>query len=198
VDVPPNGGSACRFLIRHPEGVVLAAREAITPPHAAQHAPVELPEAPAPVGGLLIVLDGHLRHHRTRNGLVPLRPEVPAGTPRLVGGQEPAAEETEALMWVLVSGVLKDPERLRRGLDDMLEREIGAGSLRPQDEDAERWLRSLSELDAQEERLLDLYLEGKLETKRYESRASRLKKSRKTVKGELERIVNTGSLASSG
>jgi DNA-binding CsgD family transcriptional regulator len=101
-------------------------------------------------------------------------------------------------MWVLVSGVLKDPERLRRGLDDMLEREIGAGSLRPQDEDAERWLRSLSELDAQEERLLDLYLEGKLETKRYESRASRLKKSRKTVKGELERIVNTGSLASSG
>jgi hypothetical protein len=30
----------------------------IAPPHAAQHAPGELPEAPAPVGGLLVVLYG--------------------------------------------------------------------------------------------------------------------------------------------
>ena len=56
------------------------------------------------------------------------------------------------------------------------------------DEDAEGWLRKLSELDVQEERLLDLYLEGKLETDRYESRASRLKMSRKTIEEELERI----------
>jgi uncharacterized protein YukE len=55
-------------------------------------------------------------------------------------------------------------------------------------DDEENWLKKLSELESQEERLLDLYLEGKLEVSRYESRVSQLKQSRKTIEEELERI----------
>jgi hypothetical protein len=45
-------------------------------------------------------------------------------------------------------------------------------------------------LEVQEERLLDLYLEGKLEVDRYESRISRIKQSRRTIQDEIERINN--------
>jgi hypothetical protein len=47
-----------------------------------------------------------------------------------------------------------------------------------------------SELEVQEERLLDLYLEGKLESDRYESRITQLKRSRMTVHEELKHIRN--------
>lgn len=52
----------------------------------------------------------------------------------------------------------------------------------------ETWLKKLAELEAQEERLLDLYLENKLEVDRLESRAAQIKQSRKTVEDELARI----------
>src|SRR5215210_3145849 len=45
-----------------------------------------------------------------------------------------------------------------------------------------------AELKSQEERLLNLYLEGKPEVSRYESRVSQLKHSRKTVEEEVVRI----------
>ncbi len=38
-------------------------------------------------------------------------------------GKNFRGETTEAAIWDFVSGVLKDPERLRRGLDEMLARE---------------------------------------------------------------------------
>jgi hypothetical protein len=92
------------------------------------------------------------------------------------------------LIWEFVSGILKDPERLQRGLDEMLRQEEALGGPRHPDGDEEGWLRKLSELEAQEERLLDLYLEGKLEVDRYESRVSQIKRPRKTIEDELERI----------
>jgi len=104
-------------------------------------------------------------------------------------GKNIRAEETEAAVWDFVSGILKDPERLRRGIDEMLDRERALTSRSPGD-DEESWLKKLSELVAQEERLLDLYLEGKLEIGRYESRVSQIKQSRRTIEDELERIRN--------
>src|ERR671916_996172 len=104
-------------------------------------------------------------------------------------GKNFRAEETEAVVWSFVSRVLKDPERLRRGMDEMLDRERASSSRAP-GEDEEGWLNKLSELEVQEERLLDLYLEGKLESDRYESRVTQLKRSRTTVQEELERIWN--------
>ncbi len=83
--------------------------------------------------------------------------------------------------------VLKDPARLRRGLDEMLSREKELVHRGPGD-DAGVWLTKLAELDAQEERLLDLYLEGKLEADRYERRAAQIRESRRTVQDELARV----------
>ena len=92
-------------------------------------------------------------------------------------------------MWNFVSSVLKDPERLRSGLDQMLDREKALSSRAPR-ENEEGWLKKLSELEVQEERLLDLYLEGKLELHRYELRITQLMRSRMTVQEEPEHIRN--------
>jgi hypothetical protein len=74
-------------------------------------------------------------------------------------------------------------------MDELLDRERISSSRVP-GEDEEEWLKKLSEFEVQEERLLDLYLEGKLESDRYESRVSQLKRSRKTIQEELEHIRN--------
>ena len=46
----------------------------------------------------------------------------------------------------------------------------------------------LAELETQKERLLDLYLENKLDMDRYEKRHAQIEQSLKTVQGELTRI----------
>src|SRR5918998_3012974 len=102
-------------------------------------------------------------------------------------GKNFRAEETEAVVWQFVSGILKDPAELRRGINKMLDEMKVLASRSPGD-DEESWLKKLAELESQEERLLDLYLEGKLEVSRYESRVSQLKHSRKTIEEELGRI----------
>ena len=107
-------------------------------------------------------------------------------------GKNFRAEETEKTVWEFVSDILKNPQRLRSGLDEMLNRERALASRGP-DEEEEVWLKKLSELETQEERLLDLYLEGKLETDRYGARVSQLKQARKTVKEELGRIRDRAS-----
>lgn len=88
------------------------------------------------------------------------------------------AEETEALVWRFVSGILKDPVRLERGLNEMLVQEK-ALTVRGSDEEEEVWIKKLAELETQEERLLDLYLENKLGVDRYEARAAQIKQARK-------------------
>jgi hypothetical protein len=65
--------------------------------------------------------------------------------------------------------MLKDPTRLEHGLNEMLEQEK-ALLYRGPGEDEEMWLKKLAELEAQEERLLDLYMESRLEIDCYEKR----------------------------
>jgi hypothetical protein len=98
------------------------------------------------------------------------------GTNAGAQGRNFRAEDTERDVWGFVSSVIKDPARLRLGLDEMLDREKALSSRAP-GEDEEEWLKKLSELEVQEEQLLDLYLEGKLQSDRYESRVSQLKRS---------------------
>jgi len=107
-------------------------------------------------------------------------------------GKNFRAEETETTGWEFVSGILKNPQRLRRGLDEMLDRERASASQGPGEEE-EVWLKKLSEHEVQEERLLDLYLEGKLEVDRYGARVSQLKQARKTIEEELGRIGDRAS-----
>ena len=102
------------------------------------------------------------------------------------------AEKTEAAVWNFVSGVLKDPERLRAGLDEMLSRERAASSRNPEEEERE-WLKRLSDLDRQKDRLLDLYLDEKLDKGRYESKVRDLNRATETAESELERLRNRQS-----
>ncbi len=102
-------------------------------------------------------------------------------------GKNFRAEDAEALVWDFVSGIFKDPARLKRGLDEMLEQEKRLASRRPVEEE-ENWLRELAELDAREERLLDLYLDNKLGADRYGSRVAEIKRSRKTIQDEIARV----------
>jgi site-specific DNA recombinase len=97
------------------------------------------------------------------------------------------AVETEALVWEFVSDVLKDPTRLKRGLDEMVEREKALISRGPAEE-GKTLLKKLAELETQKERLLDLYLENKLDMGRYERRHAQIEQARKTVEDELARI----------
>jgi hypothetical protein len=69
----------------------------------------------------------------------------------------------------------------------MLEQEKAPTATGP-GEDWATWLRKLTELETQEERLLDLYLENKLDMDRYERRLAQIRLTRKTAEGELARI----------
>lgn len=87
------------------------------------------------------------------------------------------AVETETMVWGFVSDVLKDPARLERGLDEMLRQEKALTASGPGD-DGKTWLRQLAELETQEERLLELYLENRLDMDRYERRLAQIRHSR--------------------
>jgi hypothetical protein len=52
-------------------------------------------------------------------------------------------EEVETRVWDEVSGILKDPERLRAGLDHMIEQESRGVHGNPAAE-TERWLKEIS------------------------------------------------------
>ncbi len=54
------------------------------------------------------------------------------------------AAEVESAVWEFVSGLLKDPERVRAGMEALIERERAASSRLPAQE-AEAWVRKLEE-----------------------------------------------------
>jgi hypothetical protein len=56
-----------------------------------------------------------------------------------VNGKHHRAAEAEAAVWGLISRLLKDPERLRVGLDEMIEQER-AGMRGDPDQEAASWL----------------------------------------------------------
>jgi hypothetical protein len=90
-------------------------------------------------------------------------------------------------VWEFVSDVLKNPTRLKRGLDELVRQEkelVG----RRHGEDDKTWFKKLADLEIQEERLLDLYLENKLDVDRYDRRLTQIRQARKAVEEELARI----------
>ena len=66
-------------------------------------------------------------------------------------------ESTEATVWDFISAILKDPERLRRGLNQMVAKD-SPSSLDAEKEE-KQWTKKLSDIECQKDRLLDLYLD---------------------------------------
>jgi site-specific DNA recombinase len=97
-----------------------------------------------------------------------------------------SAVELERQVWEDVSRFLSDPERMRRGLENLVAHEAKEdGSL---DAAFAFWGETLSQVKIKSERLLDLYLEGTLEKGRYEERTRGLEAQEKEARAELEKI----------
>jgi hypothetical protein len=97
------------------------------------------------------------------------------------------AEATEAAVWELISSLLKDPGRLRVGLEKLIEQER-AGMRGDPDREGRAWLEKLSEIEAERRGYIRLAAKGHLADEELDEALSELKDSRRTAEGELEAI----------
>jgi site-specific DNA recombinase len=99
------------------------------------------------------------------------------------------AEQVEARVWDVVSRILKDPQRLRVGLDYMIEQERRSASLAgdPATETA-RWLDELSEAGRKRARYQDMAAEGLIDFDELRERLATLEDARKTAEQELRAL----------
>ena len=81
-----------------------------------------------------------------------------------------------------MSEILTDPSNLARGLERMIESERGLSS----GEDEASWLGRISEIDAKQERLLDLRLDGNITPEQFRARSARLGEARAAAEAQLQ------------
>jgi site-specific DNA recombinase len=97
------------------------------------------------------------------------------------------AERIEPAVWDLVSELLTDPERLRAGLDAMVEQER-SGSRGDPDREARAWLERLSEADRMRAGYQELAAKGLMTIEELSARLEELEATRRTAADELEAI----------
>ena len=97
------------------------------------------------------------------------------------------AERAEAAVWNLVSDLLKDPERLRAGLDEMIEQER-AGMRGDPDQEAASWLDKLSEVDQERRGYLRFAAKGHMTDEELDEALAELEETRVTAEEELATI----------
>jgi hypothetical protein len=97
------------------------------------------------------------------------------------------SDYVHAAVWDLISGLLTDPDRLREGLDAMIEEQ--RRSLRGDpDREAKTWLEKLAALDRKRSGYLDLAAEGIMDLDELRSKLADLQEFRETAKRELAAI----------
>ena len=97
------------------------------------------------------------------------------------------AERLEPLVWGFVSGLLKDPERLRAGLDRMIERKRAERHGDPQRE-AKMWADKLTEVEAKRARFQDMAAEGLISFDELGTKLAALQEARKVAERELRAL----------
>jgi site-specific DNA recombinase len=97
------------------------------------------------------------------------------------------AEQAEAAVWELVSGLLKNPERLRIGLETMIEQER-AGMRGDPAREAASWLQTLSEVDQERRGYLRLAAKGQMSDGELEEALAELEDTRATAERELAAV----------
>ena len=90
-------------------------------------------------------------------------------------------------VWDLVSGLLSEPERLRKGLDAMIEEPRGALRSDPELE-AKAWLVRLAALDRKRGGYLDLAAEGIMDRDELRAKLAELQENRETAEREIAAI----------
>ncbi len=86
-----------------------------------------------------------------------------------------------------MSGILKDPERLRAGLDHMIEQERHSAHGDPASE-TERWLEEISEAGRKRARYQEMAAEGLIDFDELRARLAALEDTRKTAEEELRAL----------
>src|SRR5215203_5096623 len=97
------------------------------------------------------------------------------------------AERIEAAVWGLVSELLTDPERLRGGLDEMMELER-KGSRGDPDRETKAWLERLEEADRMRAGYQELAAKGLMTIEELGMRLEELEATRATANDELDSI----------
>jgi site-specific DNA recombinase len=97
------------------------------------------------------------------------------------------AERIEPAVWDLVSELLTDPERLRVGLDTMVEQER-SGLRGDPDREAKVWLERLAEADRMRAGYQELAAKGLMTIEELSARLEELEATRRTASDELEAI----------
>jgi site-specific DNA recombinase len=93
----------------------------------------------------------------------------------------------ESRVWDLISGLLKDPERLKAGLEEMIEQER-AGLRGDPDQEAKAWLEKLSEVDQERRGYLRLAAKGRITDEELDEALAELEDTRETAEKELRAI----------
>jgi site-specific DNA recombinase len=97
------------------------------------------------------------------------------------------AEEIESRVWDVVSRILKDPERLRAGLDYMIEQERCGVHGDPATE-IERWLEEISEVGRKRTRYQVIAAEGLIDFEELRAQLAALEDTRQTAERELQAL----------
>jgi site-specific DNA recombinase len=94
------------------------------------------------------------------------------------------AADVEGAVWDLVAGLLRDPERLRVGLDAMIEAER-AGRRGDPEADAMAWLERLAALDRKRARFQDMAAEGHITFEELGAKLREMDEARRTAERGL-------------
>ena len=97
------------------------------------------------------------------------------------------AEEVESRVWDVVSRILKDSERLRAGLDYMIEQERRGVHGDPATE-TERWLEKISEAGRKRTRYQVMAAEGLIDFEELRAQLAALEDTRQTTERELQAL----------
>jgi site-specific DNA recombinase len=97
------------------------------------------------------------------------------------------AEAVEDEIWRVVSGLLKDPRRLRAGLEEMLERER-EGLRGDPDRQTETWLSSMAEADRMRGGYQELAAKGLMTLEELGEKLAELESTKRTVERELRNL----------
>jgi hypothetical protein len=104
-----------------------------------------------------------------------------------INGKHHRAAEAEAAVWDLVSGLLKDPERVRAGLDEMIEHER-TGMRGDPDQVAASWLERLAEVEQERRGYLRFAARGHMSDDELDEALAELEETRTTAEEELAAI----------
>ncbi len=97
------------------------------------------------------------------------------------------AGKLEAQVWEFVAGLLQDPERLRIGLEELIEQER-AGSRGDPEREIAHWLERAGEVDRKRSGFQDMAAEGLITLDELRTKLAGLEETREAAEEEIERL----------